>query len=78
VLPRDRLPRRPPFGFEAERIDDGEEPALQTACDDVVHDVERVRARAQVVLALTDDAAQRVRRDDLVRLEVRGRPRRLA
>ncbi len=76
-----RRPITPPpalVGVETERVDDGGELATEPAGDDVVEQGEGVGGCGEVVLALTDERAQRVARNDLRRLEPLLRPRRLA
>ena len=71
-------PPSPLVGIETERVDDGCEAAVEPAGDDVVEQGESVGGCGEVVLALTDERAQRVARNDLRRLEPLLRPRRLA
>ena len=73
-----RQPRRAAGRVEPERVDDRGQPAPQPVLDDLVEQRERVLARREVLLALTDHRPQPVARHHLVGGEVLGRPRRLA
>ena len=73
IAPGAALPR-----VERERVDDGRQSASQPPGRDLLDERERVGGRGQVVRSIADDGTEVVRRDDLVRRELRCRPRRLA
>src|SRR5215217_5024218 len=78
VALRELAPRGPALGLEPGRVDHGREPPAQALGDDQVEHLERVAAGALVALAGPDDGAEPVGRDDLVGMEPRVRPVRLA
>ena len=65
VPPGQVEPAPPAYGVQAERVDDGGQPASHPAGDDQVEQRERVRRGVQVVPTAADDAAQVVGGDDL-------------
>ena len=73
IAPAAALPR-----IERERVDDRRQSASQPPGRDLLDERERVGGRGEVVRSIADDGTEVVRRDDLVRRELRCRPRRLA
>jgi len=74
----ERAPGRAPLRVEAGRVHHRDQPAPHPLGDDQLEELERVPARAQVVLARADHRAQPIRRDDLLGSEPLVRPLRLA
>ena len=68
----------PPVTIESQRVDDGQQPAPQPALQDQVQHGERIGAGPLVLLTLTDQGPDPVRRDDLLGPEPLRRPMRLA
>ena len=78
MVVRERPPGGAPLGLEPGRVDHRGQTTAQPLGHDQVEHLERVAARALVALARADHGAQPVRRHDLIGVEPRVRPVRLA